>query len=126
MILLDTQVVLWWLADDPRLGTESRSSIADRQDRIAVSAVSVFEIETKRRLGKLDAPTGLVEAIDAEGFELLVLDADQAALAGTLEWDHRDPFDRLLVAQSRRIKAAILTADRRILDHDSSAIDASG
>jgi PIN domain nuclease of toxin-antitoxin system len=126
VILLDTQVVLWWLADDPRLGTESRNTIADRLDRIAVSAVSVFEIETKRRLGKLEAPQGLVEAIDAEGFELLVLDADQAELAGTLDWDHRDPFDRLLVAQSRRVKAAILTADRRILDHDSSAIDASG
>ena len=126
MILLDTQVVLWWLADDPRLGIESRSAIGDRLDRIAVSAVSVFEIETKRRLGKLDAPRGLVEAIEAEGFELLALHADQAELAGTLEWDHRDPFDRLLVAQSRRTKAAILTADRRILDHDSSAIDASG
>lgn len=124
MILLDTQVVLWWLADDPRLGKQSRRAISDRQARVAVSAVSVFEVETKRRLGKLDAPQGLVEAIEAEGFEFLVLDADQAELGGTLDWDHRDPFDRLLVAQSRRAKAPILTADQRILDHDSSSVDA--
>ena len=126
MILLDTQVLLWWLADDPRLGNQSRRAISDRQERVAVSAVSVFEVETKRRLGKLDAPQGLVEAIEAEGFDFLVLDADQAELGGTLDWDHRDPFDRLLVAQSRRAKAPILTADRRILDHDSSSVDARG
>ena len=124
MILLDTQVVLWWLADDSRLGKQSRRTISDRQERVAVSAVSVFEVETKRRLGKLDAPQGLVEAIGAEGFEFLVLDADQAELAGTLDWDHRDPFDRLLVAQSRRTRASILTADRRILDHESTSVDA--
>lgn len=126
MILLDTQVVLWWLADDPRLGTQSRGAIGDRRERVAVSAVSVFEVETKRRLGKLDAPRGLVEAIEAEGFELLVLDAEQAELAGTFDWDHRDPFDRLLVAQSRRVNSALVTADRRILEHESSAIDANG
>jgi PIN domain nuclease of toxin-antitoxin system len=124
VILLDTQVVLWWLADDPRLGTTSRRAISDRKERVAVSAVSVFEVETKRRLGKLDAPHGLVDAIGAEGFEFVGLDAAQAELAGMLDWDHRDPFDRLLVAQSRMVKAPILTADRRILDHDSSSVDA--
>ncbi|MGH9135192.1 MAG: type II toxin-antitoxin system VapC family toxin [Ilumatobacteraceae bacterium] len=124
MILLDTQVVLWWLADDVRLGAGSRDAIADRSERVRVSAVSVFEVETKRRIGKLDAPPNLVDAVTAEGFELMVLDADHAELAGTLDWAHRDPFDRLLVAQSRRSTAPILTADGRILDHEPTALDA--
>lgn len=124
MILLDTQVILWWLADDQRLGPLGRSRLADRSERIRVSPVSAFEVETKRRLGKLDAPGDLITAIDDEGFEWLGLDANQASLAGTLDWSHRDPFDRLLVAQARRSGFAVMTADIRILAYEPTAFDA--
>lgn len=82
---------------------------------------AVFEIETKRRLGKLDAPGEVVAAIEAEGFNLLPLSAPAAAAAGALDWDHRDPFDRLLVAQARELGAPLLTADPRILDFEPLA-----
>lgn len=124
MILLDTQVILWWLSDDQRLGPRSRSRLADRSERIRVSPVSVFEVETKRRLGELRAPGDLLTALDDEGFEWLELDAAQASLAGTRDWRHRDPFDRLLVAQARRSGIAVMTADARILADEPTAFDA--
>ncbi|MDQ3707937.1 MAG: type II toxin-antitoxin system VapC family toxin [Actinomycetota bacterium] len=124
MILLDTHALLWWLAGGSSLSGETLSRIADRQTRVLVSAVSVFEIETKRRLGRLRAPQGVVAAATAEGFDLLVLDSVQAELAGALEWSHRDPFDRLLVAQSRLRAAPLLTADAHILDFEATAIPA--
>lgn len=125
MILLDSHVLLWWLADDGRLGEQARSIITAPNETVAVSAVSIFEIETKRRLGKLRAPGGLVRAVGDESFELLPLHGRPAAVAGSLEWDHRDPFDRLLVATSRAASAPLLTADRRILAFEPTAISAS-
>ncbi len=124
MILLDTHALLWWLAGGSPLGGEALSRISDRQTRVLVSAVSVFEIETKRRLGRLRAQSGVVDAVTAEGFDMLVLDAAQAELAGALDWSHRDPFDRLLVAQSRLGAAPLLTADAHILDFEATAIPA--
>ncbi|CAN5556403.1 type II toxin-antitoxin system VapC family toxin [soil metagenome] len=124
MILLDTHTLLWWLAGGSPLGGEAVKRISSRQTRVLVSAVSVFEIETKRRLGRLRAPQGVVDAVTAEGFELLVLDGAQAELAGALEWSHRDPFDRLLVAQSRLRAAPLLTADAHIIDFEATAIPA--
>lgn len=125
MILLDSHVLLWWLSDDERLGDRARSMIAAPQEVIAVSAVSIFEIETKRRLGKLRAPDGLVGVVSEESFQLLALHGRPAAIAGSLDWDHRDPFDRLLVATSRASSAPLLTADRNILDFEPTAIPAA-
>lgn len=124
MILLDSHVLLWWLAADLRLGVPARELISRRDEVVAVSAVSIFEIETKRRIGRVDAPEGLVDVLAQESFELLALHGRPAALAGSLNWAHRDPFDRLLVAVSRATSAPLLTADRRILQFEGSAIDA--
>lgn len=125
MILLDTHVLLWWLDDDPRLGAAARSRLADVAQGAAVSAVSVFEVETKRRIGKLVAPGAILEAVRAERFGLVPLDAREGVLGGRLDWSHRDPFDRLLIAQSRLREAPLLTADARVLDFEPTAIDAS-
>jgi PIN domain nuclease of toxin-antitoxin system len=81
----------------------------------------MFEIETKRRLGKLDAPDDVVAACHAEQFTLLSLSAAAGASAGALDWSHRDPFDRLLVAQAREHGIPLLTADQRILDFEPLA-----
>lgn len=123
MILLDTHVLLLWLAAE-RLAEQASALLADRRQRVGVSSVAVFEIETKRRLGKLRAPMDVVGAVERSGFEHVVLEPKEAELAGRLDWEHRDPFDRLLVAQSRIRACPLVTADARILTFEPSAIGA--
>jgi PIN domain nuclease of toxin-antitoxin system len=110
-LLLDTHVFLWWEASDPRLSVVAAQAINDPANQVFVSAASVWEIATKRRTGKLvfaGSPSG---AIGKNGFfELPILPMD-AELAGDLVWDHRDPFDRLLVAQAMRLRRVLVTAD---------------
>lgn len=120
-MILDTHMLLWWLGDLPDLSEAARARLASPATVISVSAVSLFEIETKRRLGKLDAPEEVLTAVQAEGFGLLPLSAAAGVAAGALDWSHRDPFDRLLVAQARELGAPLLTADRRILDFEPLA-----
>lgn len=110
-LLLDTHVFLWWEANAPDLSPAAKRAIGDSANQIFVSAASVWEIETKRRTGKLafaGSPSG---AIGKNGFfELPILPMD-AELAGDLVWGHRDPFDRLLVAQAMRLRGVLVTAD---------------
>lgn len=111
ILLLDTHVLLWWLADDTTLGREARAAIADPANEVLVSAACVWEIEIKRALGKVSAPDGLADAIDAVGFGSLPITASDAERAARLPLHHRDPFDRMLVAQARRLDAVIVTRD---------------
>lgn len=120
-MILDTHMLLWWLGDLPALSAAARTRIAAPSEVISVSAVSLFEIETKRRLGKLVAPHDVVGAALEEEFNLLPLSATAGAAAGALDWAHRDPFDRLLVAQARELTTPLLTADQRILDFEPLA-----
>jgi PIN domain nuclease of toxin-antitoxin system len=120
-MLLDTHVLLWWLGDAPELPTTARERIATTVEPVLVSAVSLFEIETKRRLGKLDAPDDVLGACADEQFTILPLSGSAAAAAGAFDWAHRDPFDRLLVAQARERGVQLLTADQRILDREPLA-----
>lgn len=102
--LLDTHVLLRLLADVERVPGSVRADLADRGNRLVVAAVSALEISTKVRLGKLSAP-GLVNAWEQRtsdiGAEPLPVSMDHALLAGGMDWAHRDPSDRLLVAQPR-------------------------
>ncbi len=104
-VLLDTHALLWWLADDPSLTKPARKAIADTKNIIWVSAASAWEIATKARLGKL--PTGVELAADfvghleREGFVVLTISAEHAIRAGTLRGVHKDPFDRMLIAQAQ-------------------------
>jgi PIN domain nuclease of toxin-antitoxin system len=111
ILLLDAHAVLWWLADDPTLHPTARSAIADPANDVLVSAASIWEIAIKRALGKLVAPTGLAAAFDASGFDVLPITGDDAEHAGTLPAHHRDPFDRMLVAQAARVGALIVSRD---------------
>ena len=103
-LLLDTHALLWWLADDPKLSAPARDSIAEGERTVLVSAASIWEIATKNRLGKLgEADAFLADPIGiiaAEGFEPLPIMLPHALLSGGLNTDHRDPFDRMLMAQS--------------------------
>ena len=103
-LLLDTHALLWWLLDDPRLSRPAVAAIDSPDSRALVSAVSVFEIATKHRLGKLPLPLAMAAdiagAVEEQGFETLPLDPRTAEQAGRLPGPHRDPFDRLLIAQA--------------------------
>jgi PIN domain nuclease of toxin-antitoxin system len=124
VILFDTSAWIWSMTTDPRLGPEAIETIENGSIAMFVSSVSVFEIETKRRSGKLVAPFELLEVARRNHYDLLALDGAEAELAGRLEWEHRDPFDRLLVAQARLNGFKLMTSDRVILEYESIAMDA--
>jgi PIN domain nuclease of toxin-antitoxin system len=111
-LLLDTHALLWWLADDARLSAPARALIADPANDVLVSAVSLWEIVVKTRIGKLQASLDdILTAIDANGFiRLGVEDAHLRALM-TLPLHHRDPFDHLLLAQAISENAGFCTDD---------------
>ena len=114
--LLDTHAFLWWIADSGRLSDTARRAIENDADTIFVSAASAWEITTKHRIGKL-AQAGAVAldvtgTIAGQGFEELVITVDDAARAGQLPGLHRDPFDRMLIAQALARNLAIVSVDR--------------
>jgi PIN domain nuclease of toxin-antitoxin system len=99
-LLLDTHVLLWWATDETRLPPSWRQLIGDSTNAVFVSSVSVAEIAIKASLGKLTAPKDLQADLVDEGFEELSLNFDHAAMLRDLPWHHRDPFDRMLIAQA--------------------------
>ncbi len=123
-LLLDTHVLLWWLADNPRLPKEIRTRIADPDSLIFVSAASIWEIGIKRAIGKLEAPAELVAVIHEEGFLGLPIELLHAETASLLPPHHRDPFDRMLIAQSMLEKLTVVTADRRFELYDIAMLRA--
>jgi PIN domain nuclease of toxin-antitoxin system len=110
-LLLDTQVLLWWLSDDDQLGSSARQAIEAPDNLCAVSAASIWEIAIKAALGKLDVPAGLEEILGREGFATLDVSTDHAWEVGRLPRLHRDPFDRMLVAQCRIEGLTLVTHD---------------
>lgn len=103
--LLDTHALLWWLSDDPALTPRARKIIAETSNLLIVSAASVWEIATKVRLGKLPTAADLVADftghLERGGFRVLAISGDHALRAGLLPGSHKDPFDRMLIAQAQ-------------------------
>lgn len=114
-LLLDTHAFLWWVTDDKALSGAARTAIADESNIIFVSAATAWEIATKLRLGKLDQAAGacdrFTELIAADGFSLMPIEACHALKAGSYRVAHRDPFDRMLAAQSALEGIQLLTRD---------------
>lgn len=114
-VLLDTHALLWALSDPQRLGEAARRTIADRDVRLFVSAASASEIATKHRLGKLPDGGSLVlgypQHLARLHAEELPITTRHALAAGGLQWPHRDPFDRMLAAQSMLDSLPLVTAD---------------
>lgn len=110
-LLLDTHVFLWWLADDPLLGARARSEIVNGRNAIHVSAATVWEISIKRALGKLQAPEFIEKIVEEERFIKLPISLRHGELAGALPPLHRDPFDRMMIAQAGAEDLALVTAD---------------
>jgi PIN domain nuclease of toxin-antitoxin system len=114
-LLLDTQVYLWFLADSRRLSREARR-VLDRAEEVFVSAASVWESAIKVSIGKLRLDVReLVTHIEASGFRALPVTAEHAARVALLPTHHRDPFDRLLVAQAIHETMRLLTADATLV-----------
>ncbi|OAN48063.1 twitching motility protein PilT [Paramagnetospirillum marisnigri] len=114
-LLLDTHVLLWWLADDPALPPIIRAAIADPGTEAFVSAATAWEIAIKQALGKLDFPVDELTAVLADGgFSELPITIEHARRAGALPRHHSDPFDRMLVAQAQHEGLTIATVDQTI------------
>ena len=115
-LLLDTHALLWWLDGDRRLPLRVRRHIGDRQNTILVSAASAWEIATKFRIGKLPGAQGVAAdvggAVASQGFSPLEISIRHAEHAGRLAVDHRDPFDRMLIAQARLEGMRVVTNDQ--------------
>jgi len=113
-LLLDTHLLLWWLGDSPSLSEKARELIRAPENTIFVSAVSLWEIWLKQSLGKLRLPSDFEDRLAAEPFEALPLTSRQARHVALLPWHHRDPFDRMLVAQAQVERLILLTADELV------------
>jgi PIN domain nuclease of toxin-antitoxin system len=113
-LLLDTHVLLWWLSDDPQLGQSARQAIADPRNDVYISAASTWEISIKRSLGKLSAPEDMDSIIDNEGFDKLPISLFHGDQAGMLPGHHKDPFDRMLIAQAQSEGLVVVTNDEKI------------
>lgn len=114
-LLLDTHAFLWWVTDDPRLSERARTAIADETNAVFISAASAWELATKHRLGKLDEAAGAIDRFDelvtADGFTHLAVSYLHALQAGRYPVAHRDPFDRMLAAQSELERLLLVSRD---------------
>jgi PIN domain nuclease of toxin-antitoxin system len=110
-LLLDTHIFLWWRADAPELPTAARSAVLDPANEIFVSAAVGWEIAIKRALGRLDFDGRVTDAVKEEGFSPLPIQLPHTDEVARLPEIHRDPFDRLLIAQARVESLTLLTVD---------------
>lgn len=111
-VLLDSHAVYWWTIGSERLSTKARSMIEDKANVVLVSAVSFYELDNKMRLKKLDLkPQELRAAVSASGLQTLAITDGHAELAAAFDWDHRDPWDRILAAQTRLEHCRFVSTD---------------
>lgn len=112
--LLDTHTFLWWLNDSPQLGPRCRQMISNDRNQIFVSAATTWEISIKMAIGKLRAPEDMDSVVEDEGFSKLPISLYHGQLAGSLPEHHRDPFDRMLIAQAQAEGLILITAEENI------------
>jgi PIN domain nuclease of toxin-antitoxin system len=124
-LLLDTSALLWWLADDQKLGTTTRAAIAAPGNEVFVSAASAWEISVRRAAGKLVASFDVASALELNSFAELPIHVAHAVAAGELPQHHRDPFDRMLVAQAQLEGLTLVADDAEIAKYEVELLDAS-
>ncbi|NQU60186.1 MAG: type II toxin-antitoxin system VapC family toxin [Rhodospirillales bacterium] len=119
--LLDTHALLWWLDGDKRLSKTARDFIGEEANVIFVSAASAWEITTKVRIGKLpgaqEVAAELAASVTAQGFSELPISLADGARAGSLPGPHRDPFDRMLIAQAQAYALALISNEKVFDDY---------
>ena len=121
-LLLDTHVLLWWLEDPSKLSNQAKKAIQDGTNRVYVSAAVAWEIAIKKALGKLDAPDDLEEMLDSNRFISLPVTIPHALTVLALPNYHRDPFDRMLIAQALHEGFRLVTRDQEIAKYPVAQI----
>ena len=123
-LLLDSHALIWWLVDSPSLSAPARTAIADRTNTVWASAASAYELVNKHRLGKLRPPLTeeLLPMIRRAGLPLLAISFEHAAAAAALPGPHRDPWDRLLMAQARLERLTVVSIDPVFADYSISTL----
>ena len=116
-LLLDTHVAFWWLMQAP-LSESAVAALSARRNRALVSMASVWEVAIKESIGKLHPPEDFADAVREEGFEILPIAVEHARAVRDLPLHHRDPFDRMLVAQARVEGLSLVTRDKRLAQYD--------
>ena len=124
-ILIDTHVLLWWLSDDESLGEVAKNLMIEPANEIFVSGATSWEIAIKKKKGLLTAPDDIDSIVEDEGFLKLPISLFHGELAGSLEEIHRDPFDRMLIAQTQSEGLELMTIDSIIPKYAVKVIDAS-
>jgi len=118
-LLLDTHALIWWLVGDDALSRRAREAIADEDNAVAISAASAMEVATKFRIGKLPDAALLAQEFEAviaeQGFDELAISVHHARLAGEMNIPHKDPFDRLLIAQAQA-EDMVLVSNEALFD----------
>jgi len=122
-VLVDSHVALWWLEGSASLGAKCRQ-LVEQADEAYFSVVTPWELGIKRALGKLTMPDGLVAALQSGGFISLGISADHAERAPELPPHHRDPFDRMLIAQAQLEALTLVTADQMLGAYEVELVDA--
>ena len=117
-LLADTQAALWLLGEDARLSARADEILTDASNEVLLSAAVVWEVAIKRSIGKLEAPDGFATLLLDAGALPLAVSVEHAEAVRSLPWHHRDPFDRLLVAQARIEDATLVSSDDRLRAYD--------
>lgn len=122
--LLDTHVLLWWLAEPKKLSKRAFEIIADQENEINVSSISFWELAIKSSIGRVTIPQNLLSIIEHNNFAILPMIAEEALSTLDLPNLHKDPFDRLLIAQTKYNGLIFITRDETIQDYPITLIKA--
>lgn len=115
--LLDTHILLWWLTTPKKLHPKAQKIISDKANPIFVSSASFWEMAIKKSIGRLTLPHNILETVVAEGFKLLPILPEESLGVADLPLLHADPFDRLLVMQSKLQDLVMITNDKKIAEY---------
>lgn len=122
--LLDTHALLWWLNDDPSLSSSAREVIAGGKHLVCISTATIWEIVIKRAVGKLEIPNDFREILATQSFRHLDITTEHAFAVDKLPQHHRDPFDRILIAQCMVEGLTFISRDPRVKEYDILMLDA--
>lgn len=124
ILLVDAHALLWFLTDDGRLSEPARRSLQDPANDVLASAASIWELEAKRAAGRLDAPTDLLEVLERASISTVSITGGDAVAAARLPLHHKDPFDRMVIAQAQRLDAVVVTRDRAFGSYEVDVLTA--